>query len=233
MVIGADELSRSLTKLATLETQNADPATIVRRVVDAAVHLFGVDGAAMLLFSPDEALHHLAASDTVGKAFEEAQEKLGDGPCVAAYTKDEAVGVRDLSRDERWPELASLGDLGVRGVLGVPVRFSGTPIGTLNLYREQPYEWDESDERALYAYGELIGELLGVSAARHRSDETAAQLRHALEYRVPIERAIGYLMATTGVDSTAAFTRLRRSARNSRRKIVDLAADVLAGTPLP
>jgi GAF domain-containing protein len=232
MVITADELQRSLAKLAPLEADNAEPATIVRRVVDAAVHLFGVDGAGMLLFSPDKALHHLADTDPPAKALEEAQEALGDGPCVAAYATDGIVSVRDLANDPRWPELAPVAELGVRSVCGVPVRFSGTPIGTLNVYRNERHEWDDSEVTALLAYGDVIGDLLATSAARHRSDETAGQLQHALDYRVPIERAIGYLMATTGADETACFTRLRSAARNSRRKIVDVAAEVLAGKPL-
>jgi GAF domain-containing protein len=232
MVIGAEQLAESLGRLAKLELRDLQPATVVRRVVDAAVELFGVDGAGMLLFSPDEALHHLADTDPPGKAFEEAQEKLGDGPCVAAYVTDSTVCVRDLGADPRWPDLAPVAELGVRSVCGVPVRLSGTPIATLNVYRARAHEWDDSEVRALLAYGEVIGDLLGTSAALHASDETAGQLRHALDYRVPIERAIGYLMATTGADATTAFTRLRSAARNSRRKIVDLAADVLAGKPL-
>jgi AmiR/NasT family two-component response regulator len=79
----------------------------------------------------------------------------------------------------------------------------------------------------------VIGDLLAVSVARHRSDELAAQLQHALDYRVPIERAIGYLMATEGLGSVAAFGRLRSAARNARRKVVDVAREVLEGQPLP
>lgn len=232
MGIGAGQLAASLARLARLETEDPEPATVVRRVVDAAVELFAIDGAGMLLFSPDEALRHLADSDPAAKAFEDAQEKLGDGPCVAAYVTDGPVCVRDLGTDPRWPELADVADKGVRSVCGVPVRFSGTPIGTLNVYRHDEHDWEESEQRALIRYGDVIGELLGTSAARHRSDETASQLRHALDYRVPIERAIGYLMASGGLDSTTAFTRMRSSARNSRRKIVDVAADVLDGKPL-
>jgi GAF domain-containing protein len=232
MVIGAEQLQESLARLGKLESQHLDPATVVRRVVDAAVELFGVDGAGMLLFSPDEALHHLADTEPPGRAFEEAQEELGDGPCVAAYATDGTVCVADLGADPRWPELAPVAEMGVRSVCGVPVRLSGTPIGTLNVYRARVHEWDDSEVKALLAYGDVIGDLLGTSAALHRSDETAQQLRHALDYRVPIERAIGYLMATTGADATTAFTRLRSAARNSRRKVVDVAGEVLAGKAL-
>ena len=232
MVIRAEDLNASLARLEVLDG-DPDPATVVRRVVDAATELFGVDGAGMLIIAPDEALHHIAHTDEPSRALEEAQEKLGDGPCVASYAADATITVIDLRVDDRWPELAPVADLGVRSVLGVPVRMEGSPIGTLNVFRDRPHEWHDTERSALEAYGRVIGDLLATSVARHRSDETAGQLRHALEYRVPIERAIGYLMASTGVDATTAFIRLRSAARNSRRKIVDVAGEVLAGKPLP
>ena len=46
-----------------------------------------------------------------------------------------------------------------------------------------------------------------------------------------IERAVGFLMATDGVDAVTAFDGLRRSAREQRRKVVDLAAEVVGTTP--
>lgn len=231
MVIGAEDLNASLAELELLDG-DPDPATVVRRVVDAATELFGVDGAGMLVIAPDEALHHIAHTDEPSRALEAAQEKLGDGPCVAAYAADATVTATDLRVDERWPELAPVADLGVRSVLGVPVRLEGSPIGTLNVFRDRPHEWDDTERTALEAYGRVIGDLLASSVARHRSDETARQLQHALDYRVPIERAIGYLMASTGADASTAFIRLRSAARNSRRKIVDVAGEVLTGRPL-
>ncbi|HEX6754525.1 MAG TPA: GAF and ANTAR domain-containing protein [Mycobacteriales bacterium] len=232
MVIRAEDLNASLARLEVLDG-DPEPATVVRRVVDAATELFGVDGAGMLIIAPDEALHHIADTDEPSRALEEAQENLGDGPCVASYAADATVTVIDLRVDDRWPELAPVAELGVRSVLGVPVRMDGSPIGTLNVFRDRPHEWDDTERSALEAYGRVIADLLATSMARHRSDETARQLRHALEYRVPIERAIGYLMASTGVDATTAFIRLRSAARNSRRKIVDVAGETLAGKPLP
>jgi AmiR/NasT family two-component response regulator len=50
---------------------------------------------------------------------------------------------------------------------------------------------------------------------------------------VVIERAIGFLMATHGVDAVTAFSRLRREARDRRRRVADLAAEILGGTTLP
>ena len=66
-----------------------------------------------------------------------------------------------------------------------------------------------------------------------RTGELADQLAYALEYRAPIERGIGYLMARDGVTQTEAFTRLRQASRSSRRKVGEVAADLLATGRLP
>lgn len=228
------ELEASLARLDQLHRTDPVPGTVVTRVVDAAKELFGVEGAGMLLVAPDEALHHVADTDEPGRALEKAQEQAGQGPCVDAYVLARAVTTPDVLADPRYPELAeALRGTGVRAVLGVPVRLGGGPVGTLNVYRSDRYDWDGSERAALEAYAGVIGDLLAVSLARHRSDELAAQLGHALDYRVPIERAIGYLMASRGLSSVEAFGQLRAAARNARRKVVDLADEVLAGTPLP
>jgi GAF domain-containing protein len=233
MVIRAAELDSSLARLSHLDASAPEPGTVVARAVDATREFFGVQGAGMLVVAADDQLHHLADTDEPGRALEEAQEQTGIGPCVDAYVLDQPVHTADLRTDPRYPPLAALlADAAVRAVLGVPVRIGGGPVGTLNVYREHPYEWDETEAAALEAYAAVVSDLLATSVARHRSDKLAAQLGYALDYRVPIERAIGYLMAAQGLDSSTAFTRLRAAARSSRRKIVDVAAEVLDGRPL-
>ena len=44
----------------------------------------------------------------------------------------------------------------------------------------------------------------------------AEQLQYALDYRVVIERAVGYLMGAHGLTATTAFNALRKQARDSR-----------------
>lgn len=69
--------------------------------------------------------------------------------------------------------------------------------------------------------------------APRRSDELARQLQYALDYRVVIERAVGYLMAARRIDAVTAFDLLRRNARNRRRKVADVAGALLESGSLP
>jgi AmiR/NasT family two-component response regulator len=48
---------------------------------------------------------------------------------------------------------------------------------------------------------------------------------------VLIEQAKGVLMERYGLDNQTAFSRLRRQARSSSRKLTDVARDVIAGRP--
>ena len=69
--------------------------------------------------------------------------------------------------------------------------------------------------------------------AAQNAGELAAQLQYALDYRVIIERGVGYLMARDGIDSMTAFNRLRRSARDTQSKIGDVAQRLVSTGQLP
>jgi hypothetical protein len=106
---------------------------------------------------------------------------------------------------------------------------SGSPVGTLNVYRDRPTDWDSSDIQALRAYSDLIAEAIGAALAAQEHSVLADQLRYALDYRVIIERAVGYLMGAHGLDAVTAFSILRKRARDSRRRVADVAAEFSDG----
>ena len=111
---------------------------------------------------------------------------------------------------------------------GIPVMLAGSPVGTLNVYQDEPTGWDESDIRALRAYGDLIAEVVRAALSAHDHSVLADQLRYALDYRVVIERAVGYLMGSQRLDAVTAFNVLRKQARDSQRRVADVAAEMLA-----
>jgi AmiR/NasT family two-component response regulator len=63
---------------------------------------------------------------------------------------------------------------------------------------------------------------------RDNLGELAAQLQRALDARVVIEQAKGALVAQEGLSEREAFERLRRQARSQRRRVVEMAAEILA-----
>lgn len=206
----------------------------LHRLVTACVELFEVDGSGLML--PDEGgdLRYAVATDPTSQELEDAQLATGEGPCVDTFVNDELVLSPDLYSDDRWPRLTErLGRRRIRGVLGVPVRLSGVTVGSLDVLRDRRDDWDESEQRALTQYAEVGGALLTAAVAAEQSSELAAQLTYAIQHRAPIERGVGYLMARDRIGQTEAFNVLRSAARASRRKIGEVARELLSTGRLP
>ncbi len=207
----------------------ADLTRAMTRIVTAVDRLFCYSGAGVMFITDSQRLAYVAASDEGSRALEEAQQ-AGYGPCYESFIYATPVTTKDLHTDARWPDLLSRLPDSVRAVAGVPIPLGGSPVGTLNVYCDEPAEWDSSDISALRAYADLIEEILAAALAARRQSALADQLHHALEYRVVIERAIGYLMATHRLDAITAFNMLRKHSRDARRRVSDVAAEILGDT---
>jgi GAF domain-containing protein len=126
-----------------------------------------------------------------------------------------------------------MADQPVRAVLGTPVLLGGVPVGTLDVYKGSAHDWDDSEITAIGRYAEVIATILGAALQAHTAGELAKQLQYALDYRVVIERAVGYLMAQQSLDGVAAFNALRNAARSRRTKIGLVSEHVLTTGTLP
>jgi len=211
----------------------ADVVAVLKRTVDSVNSVFGYTGAGVMFITESGYLSYIAASDPAARQLEEAQAIAGQGPCYESYVYAREVVSSDLHSDDRWPQLRARLTGQVRAVAGIPVLLGGSPVGTLNVHRDEPVEWDTSDVNALIAYAGLIGEVLAVALTAQERSEVAGQLQYALDYRVVIERAVGYLMGRHGMNAVTAFDVLRRQARDSRRRVADVANELLGGDTGP
>lgn len=208
----------------------SDIEQVLREVCEAAAELLGVDGSGLLLVDEGRVQRSTVATDDHGRELEEHQEVLGEGPCVDALMVDTTVHTADVTCDERWPRLAKvLSDRSVRAVVGAPIHVGGQPVGSINAYRMEPYEWDDSDLTALGQLSVIAGRVLSTALLASSKERVVEQLQEALENRVAIERAVGFLMGRQRLGPVDAFERLRQRARSERRKVVEVANDVLEG----
>jgi GAF domain-containing protein len=212
---------------------DADVVAVMKRTVNAVHGVFGYSGAGIMFITESGHLAYVAASDEAGRQLEQAQTDAGQGPCYDSYVYAKEIISSDVHADDRWPDLPARLSTQVRAVAGIPVLLSGSSVGTLNVYRDQATGWDSSDIAALRGYSGLIAEILGAALAAHERSAVAGQLQYALDYRVVIERAVGYLMGAHSLDAVTAFSVLRKRARDSRRRVADVAAEVLGGTTGP
>ena len=223
------EVTRSLDALRAADLGRAELHEALQTVADATCELFHADGAGIMLLDEHHALHYVGATNHHAAALEAAQESHGEGPCVDSIIHDQAVWTADVTADPRWPKLTEdLVGLGIAAVLGAPIRLGGAAVGSLNTYRTERYEWTERDVEAIEAHGRVVEQLVGAAVLAGQRDAIVDQLSQALESRVTIERAVGVLMAREQLDPVRAFDRLRRTARSARRKVSEVAREVLA-----
>ena len=221
--------ARSIEQLRHADLTAGEVEASLRAVAEATATIFEADGAGVMLLDDQQALHYVGATGGRAAALEAAQEETGEGPCVDSLMHDVSVHTDDLLNDARWPHLRSqIGDLGIRAILGVPLRLGLSPIGSLNVYRREPWPWQAEDVRAIEAHGRIVEEVLGTAMLARRHSTIVDQLTSALRNRVGIERAIGIAMAELQVDPVKAFNELRNEARRRRIKVAELADEVLA-----
>lgn len=210
------------------------PVRLLRDIAGTAQLIVGRDGAGVMLADSDEVLRGVVATDPGSAVLEGLQAELGEGPCLDTYVHDTIVFSDDLGSDTRYPRLGPLcAAHQVGAVAGRPLHLAGGAVGAISVYGHLPQAWTDDELAALDAYGRLVESLLAASIAARRNNERAGQLQFALDYRVVIERGIGFLMGRDGLDGEAAFGQLRGAARSSRRKVADVAAEVLEGGMLP
>ena len=228
-------LAESLRRLSQPRDDDGSIVSALQVVLSACVDLFGVDGAGVLIADEQDLLVYAAATDGPGRMLEQIEADSGQGPCTEAFVQRRVVTTRDVTAEsERWPALArAMAELPVRAVLGAPVLLGGVPVGTLDVYRSRPHDWDDSETAALARYAEIITATLGAALQAHTAGELARQLQYALDYRVVIERAVGYLMAKQSLDAVEAFNALRNAARRRRTKIGVVSEHVLDTGALP
>jgi GAF domain-containing protein len=228
MSIDRDALAKSVARLEGVDPVDTGLDAALELAVAETDDLFDVDGAGLMLLNEDGVLRYVAASDEPGRMLEALQEQFGEGPCVDAFLKDGPVIAGDLGVDPRWPSVGPLAaGHGVRAVLGVPIDLREGPVGTLNVYAAQPHRWDDGDVAAIQAYTRGFAALLGSAVQAHVSGKAATPLQQALDHRSLIEQAKGVLMERRGLDQQAAFELLRSKARSTRRRLDEVAREVV------
>ena len=228
MPLDGQLVARTVGELRTMLAETGDLLGGLQRVVDATRTVVGVDGAGLTLAHEDGPPRWVATTDRAMELLEQIQQDFGEGPCLVAFAEDRVVTVEDLRRAPRWDRIAVVvGQLQVRGMVSVPVRLAGQPVGTLDAYTTNPRAWSAQEIDALGALAAVTADLIHTGAELAAREIEVAQLRHALVGRVWIEQAKGVLAGTRGISPDAAFQRLREQARSSRRKLADLAREVV------
>jgi GAF domain-containing protein len=197
--------------------------------VDIA-EVLDVAGAGVMLADEGGSLRFCSTNNDVLHKLESLQIDLNEGPCLLAYRSGAIVLAEDLSDDPRFPAFGPRAvEAGMAAVYSFPMRLDQQVIGALNLYSETPVAFspDQIEVGGVFAdVGTMY--LLNARDIAQR-DLLTRQLQHALDSRVLIEQAKGYVAALTGRDPADAFELIRRYSRSHQVRVRVVARAILHG----
>lgn len=226
-----DQLVGTFVALADSLVDEFDVVEVLQRLVEDCTVLFDAVAAGILLLSPTQHLEVLVSTSERSEFVGLMQLKAGQGPCVEAVDTGEVVTVADLDEVmDRWPAFAAdARRSGFSAIHSIPMRLRDATLGSLNLFRDRPGVLNAGDAVAAQA----LADVATISILQHRlveeSNLAQAQLQRALDSRVVIEQAKGYLAQRKGIDMDEAFARIRSHARSTRTQLGIVAAELVAG----
>ncbi|MFI7061198.1 GAF and ANTAR domain-containing protein [Kribbella sp. NPDC050124] len=193
--------------------------------------LLGVSACGILLVDHHGTLNLVAASTEQARLVELTQLQNLEGPCLDAYTTGRLIQEPDL-RDSAglWPRFTPAAlEAGFLAVQAVPMRLRDSTLGAVNLMSE--VAGPLSDDTIALGQALADAATIGIvhQRAMARQEFITEQLQTALNSRILIEQAKGYLTHSLGVGIDAAFAALRSYARTNNRRLTEVAEDVLDG----
>ena len=206
-----------------------DVVEVLQTLVDGAVELFDASAAGILLVNADGDLEVLASTSERSGLLGLLQLDAGEGPCVECVATGRLVSVHDAAEmTRRWPAFAAASAAsGYASVHAIPMRLRDTTLGSLNLFRETEGALNGQDAQAAQALTDVATISILQQRTLEHATTTQVQLQRALDSRVVIEQAKGFVAHTHQVGTDEAFGMLRRYARAHRMLLADVAHAVI------
>lgn len=217
--------------LADTLGESFDLSEVLYDLTASCIELLDVDTAGLLLADEDGRLHTVSSSHEGTRLLELFQLQADEGPCVDCYRTAAPVSCEDVSgAGGRWPTFTPQARAeGVRSVHAVPMRVRDQVIGGLNLFRCRPGSVPATDLAIAQSFATAATIGILQTRAQRSSDLLNEQLQNALNSRVIIEQAKGFLAERHQEGLTEAFMRLRNHARSHNERLTTVAREVVGG----
>ncbi|WP_105032860.1 GAF and ANTAR domain-containing protein [Arthrobacter ruber] len=172
----------------------------------------------------------VGATDDLVRLADDLQYRLGEGPCLTAWSARGPVMVDDTSTDQRFPRWsAAAADAGVLSCFSVPLLRGRDSIGAMKIYSTMPATFGDADRARLAGIAVAAAALLGHVQTSETSTRISSELRESLRSRDLVGIAKGILMEREGLSEAEALTALTVRARTRgvpfRRLTADLVSD--------
>ena len=213
--------AKTLVRQYDLDEVLTDLAGELRTILDVA-------GAGVMMVDDDGNLRFVSSSDATLKYLEDLQIELDEGPCLRAFRIGERVIAEDLRDDADFPVFGPRAvAAGMIAVYSFPLHYEQHSFGALNLYRGEPGRLEPEQEELGAAVADIASLYLMHGADEEQRARINEQLQGALDSRVAIEQAKGFVAATCDVSTTEAFEIVRRYARGNGRKLREVAIELV------
>jgi GAF domain-containing protein len=196
-----------------------------------SVELLEAAAAGILLADTAGQLRVMAASTEQIGLLELFQIQNDEGPCLDCFNTGAMIVRADLATPSPWPRFAAESiDAGYPSVCAVPLRLRDVILGCLNLFMSAPVSLSAADVVLAQALADVASIAIIQDQATREAAIREGQLQHALNSRIAIEQAKGMIAERGHVDMDAAFSILRRFARNNNRGLTEVSEALVAGT---
>jgi diguanylate cyclase (GGDEF)-like protein len=116
--------------------------------------------------------------------------KVGEGLIGLAAKTGRIQHCRDRSSDSRFKQTQKDKDAGLGSIISVPICFQETVLGVLNISHAEPDIFNEWDERFLFVFCNMLGQLIKSNRSlrnmEHEIDQRTLSLQVALERAEPL-----------------------------------------------
>ncbi|MEW2565525.1 GAF and ANTAR domain-containing protein [Streptomyces sp. NPDC047070] len=229
-----ERLAAAFVELATTLAGDFDDVQFLRTLSERCVDLLDISAAGVALAAPRDGRTEVTGSDARIRSLERNGADWGEGPCQDCLrTGNPVEGITLDHPDARaaWPRFTRRARrLGFHSVAATPLRVRDEVVGALSLFLDGPGTPDPAQLRLGRALADFAAVPILQQRELRRQMRLTEQLETALESRVLVEQAKGALAQQRRITVDEAFTLLRNHARSRRRRISDVAREVLDGT---
>ncbi|WP_193605535.1 GAF and ANTAR domain-containing protein [Nocardioides dongkuii] len=229
-MISVIDLSEFFVEVADTLVDDFDLLDFLDTLTHRAATVSGAAAVGLVLSDRPGRVRFMASSNESGKMLELLQIQNEEGPCRDCLTSGEPVVNADLAHAaDRWPTFAPRAiHAGFQSVHAFPMRLRTQVIGALNLFGTEDSRFEPEEIRVVQALADIATIAILQERNLAHAEILTEQLQGALNSRVVIEQAKGALAQADHISPSEAFDLLRSRARSSRRRLVDVANDVLA-----
>jgi transcriptional regulator with GAF, ATPase, and Fis domain len=227
--VDSGKLAQTFVELADNLIDDFDVLELLTVLVERTVDLLGVAASGLLIADGQDQMQLTASSSESARLLELYQIQNDEGPCLECYRSGQPVSAGSIQEaSSRWPRFAEAASRqGFVGVLALPLRLRGHVIGALNLFDADGVLADPLTHPVAQAMADVATIAILQERLGKQQEVLNEQLQRALTSRVVIEQAKGVLASRLDIGMEEAFERLRRRSRNDRRRLVEVAEEVV------